>query len=127
MKTIRVMAAGSVVLIAGYFAFRALVTRCTGAGCDAYIPVSALIPLAIFVLVALTGVLATIRARHRTGWFAVLLLLTALSVFGPLAALLIFRDRPDTFVLVAAAVELLVPIAVIGYTFVVGITEGASA
>lgn len=119
MKTIRVMAAGAVVLLAIYFAFRALARQCTGSACDAFIPVSLLIPLAIFVLVALTGTITTIRARSRYRWFGLLLALTAVSVFGPPIALLIFRDRPDGFVLAAAVLELPVPAAVFAYSFLV--------
>jgi hypothetical protein len=116
MRTIRVLAVATLVLIGIYFVLRAVATNCTGTGCDIYIPVSLLVPLLVLALVAITGILATNRARGRTAWLAVLLVSTILGVLGPVAALVIFKDKPDTLVPVATALELLVPIFAIGYS-----------
>lgn len=116
MRTLRVLSVATLVLIGVYFVFRAIVAACTGAACDAYIPISLLIPLAILVLVAITGVMATLNARRARPWMAILVAATILGVAGPLVALAIFRDSPDLFVPTAAVLELIVPVATLAYT-----------
>lgn len=118
MKTIRILAGAVIALIALYFVFRAVASACTGAGCDVYIPISALIPLLILLTALITGIVATVTARHDHTWFTVLLGATVLGVVGPFVALLIFRDSPDAFVAVATVLSLLVPVAALVYTFI---------
>lgn len=110
------MAIGTIVLIAGYYVFRTVVTNCTGAACDAYIPLSLIIPILILVTLAITGVMGTIRAKSSAAWFVILLASAALGVFGPPVALVILRDEPDTFVPIATALELLVAVTALGYS-----------
>ena len=112
---ITLLAMTTIVLIVLYFAFRVVASSCTGTVCDAYIPLSLLIPLAIWVMAAITGITGTIQARLRPRWFAVLGASTVLGVFGPLVALWSLRDRPDVFVPAATALEVLVAIAALAY------------
>jgi len=116
MKTVRVLAIATLVLIGAYFVFRAVVSACTGTSCDAYIPLSLLIPILILILVALTGTVATIDARKRHAWFAALIGVTLIGVAGPLIALAVFKDSPDTFVLTATVPELLAACTALAYT-----------
>lgn len=119
MRAIQVFAFGAIVLVGIYFVFRAIASKCVGAACDAYIPVSLLIPLLIVVAVAIAGALAASRARG-SGWFPALLVVTVVGVAGPIAALLVFRDNPDAFVAVATVLELLAASIVLAYTLLVG-------
>ena len=117
MKAVRLLAAAVLVLIAVYFVIRSLATACTGAACDAYIPISALIPLLILITVAVTGIVAAVQARARHSWFAGLLLSTVLGVLGPIVALLIFKDSPDAFVAAGTLLELQLALVVLAYSF----------
>lgn len=117
MKAVRLLAAAVLVLIAVYFVMRGLATACTGAACDAYIPISILIPLLVLITVAVTGVVATVNARASHSWFAGLLLSTVLAVLGPIVALLIFKDSPDAFVVAGTLLELQLALVVLAYSF----------
>lgn len=117
MRTIRLTAAATILLVAVYFAFRALAMSCSGTGCDAYIPVSLLIPLLILMLVAVTSALATIRARGRRAWFAGLAAATVIGVAGPIAALLLFKDSPDAFVPAATILVLVAAGTALAFSF----------
>lgn len=117
MKAVRLLAAAILVLIAVYFVMRGLATACTGAACDAYIPISVVIPLLILITVAVTGIAATANARTRHSWFAGLLLSTVLGVLGPIVALLIFKDSPDAFVAAGTLLELQLALVVLAYSF----------
>ena len=124
MRTIRILAGAVIALIALYFVFRAVASACSGAGCDVYIPISALVPLLIVVMALVTGIVATVSTRHDHTWFTVLLGATVLAVLGPIVALLIFRDNPDVFVVVATILVLLVPVAALAYTFIYAPARG---
>ncbi len=117
MRAIRLFAIAAIVLIAVYFLFRAVAANCAGAACDALIPLSLLIPFLIFLAVVSAAALATAREGRRSPWFVPLLVLTVVSVLGPIAALLVFRDSPDAFVGAGTALELLVTLAVLASTF----------
>ena len=116
MRPIRIVASVTVVLIALYFALRSAAAGCSGAGCDAYIPFSLLLPLLILVSVAVTGVVAAAHARPGSRWFATLLSATVAGVVGPVIALVVFRDSPDRFVPIATALELVVVLAALAYS-----------
>lgn len=124
MRAIRLLAAAVIVLLVADFALRAVASGCAGAGCDVYIPISALIPLLVLVMALVTGIVATTSARHDHTWFTVLLGATVLSVLGPAVALLVFKDSPDTFVPVSTGLVLLVPIAALAYTFIYAPARG---
>ena len=114
---IRWLAGALIVLVATYFVMRALATACTGAACDAYIPVSLLIPLLIIAMAAVTGIAAAASARGTT-WFVWLVVSTLLGVVGPIIGLLVFKDSPDTFVATGTVLELQVALVALAYTFI---------
>lgn len=77
-----------------------------------------LLPLAILVLVALTGWQAfhtTSAGRAPDPWAAIFAALTVLGLVGPLLALLVFRDSPDRFLLIASLLTVPLPLAVLAY------------
>ena len=114
---IRVLAVTVIVLVGAYFVMRALATACTGSGCDVYIPISLLLPLLIFTASAVTAVLAIASARALGAWFAVLIISTVLAVFGPIVALLIFKDSPNAFVATGTVLELQLAVVALAYSF----------
>src|SRR5438270_10491084 len=116
MRSIRVLSVATLLLIGLYFVFRAIAAQCNGAACDIYIPVSLLIPIAILVMVAITGGFAATAARGHGAWFAVLLASSVIGVAGPIVALLVLRDRPDALVATATVLELIVPVAALGFS-----------
>jgi hypothetical protein len=78
-----------------------------------------LLPLLILVMVGITGARASAIASRqidRRGWAIALGAFTAVGILGPVASLLIFRDSPDRFVLVATILVALVPLAALAYT-----------
>ncbi len=81
------------------------------AGCDAYIPLSLLLPLLVLAGAAVTSVLAVIQARQDRNWFIFLVANSALGVFGPVLSLTILRDNPDAFVILSTVLVLLVPVS----------------
>lgn len=115
MKSIRVSAIVTLLLLTAFHTLRAAAAQCTGNGCDAYIPVSLLVPLLVLLLAGVTGVMASVAGRGI--WRGLLAGCTLLSVLGPIAALAAFRDSPDTFVLVATALVLFAPVSALAFTF----------
>jgi hypothetical protein len=114
---IRALAIAAIVLVGVYFVMRTLATACAGGGCDVYIPISLLLPLLIFLVTAMTAVVAIASARGLGAWFAVLIISTALAVLGPIVALLIFRDSPDAFVATGTVLELQLAVVALAYSF----------
>jgi hypothetical protein len=119
MRSMRITAILTLVLLIAYYALRALAMQCAGSECEAYIPFSLLLPLAALVLAAVTGLLAigAARARRQGAWLALLTLCTVVSVAGPIASAFVFRDSPDLFVPVATALILPAPLAALVYSF----------
>jgi hypothetical protein len=126
MAGIRIAAVITLALLAGYFGLRAAATACAGVQCDVYIPFSALVPALVLVAGAVTGGLAVAHARKasRGAWTWALAALTVLGVLGPLVSLAVLRDRPDTFVLVASVLSVLVPLAALAYSFAPSLARG---
>jgi hypothetical protein len=114
LTAIRVWAGVTLIAVAAYLLLRVLAARCSGAACDAYIPVSLLLPLAALVLSAVTGLVAV--AASRDGWRVAFAAATVFSALGPVAALLVLRDQPDAFVPVATLLVVLAPIIALVYT-----------
>jgi len=117
VRRIRVFAIITLVLLGGYHVMRAIVTQCTGAACDAYIPFSLLVPLLILVSAAATSLTALLRARHDTTWFILLAVCAALGVLGPLLILVVLRDSPDAFVVLSTLLILTIPVSALLYSF----------
>ena len=106
----------TLVLLGAFHVLRYAAGQCTGAGCDAYIPLSLLLPLATWlaaVVASLSAYLAASRADRS--WQGVLALTTLLAVFGPIVSLLLLRDSPDVFVPVGTALVTIVALIVLTY------------
>jgi hypothetical protein len=119
MRSVRILAILTFALVAAFYGLRALAGQCEGGECETYIPFSLLLPLAALVLAAVTGYLAigASRARRQAGWLALLIVCTIVSVAGPIACAIIFRDNPDLFVPIATALILFAPLAALVYSF----------
>src|SRR3954463_14370820 len=119
MRSVRILAILTLILLVAFYGLRALAGQCTGADCEGYIPFSLLLPIAALVLAAVTGFLASgvARQRRQGGWLAALAVCTLLSVAGPIISAFVFRDSPDLFVPVATALILLAPLAALAYSF----------
>lgn len=118
MRALRVSAIAALALLGIYFGLRAAATACSGAGCDAYVWPSLALPVGVVVMVAVTGWLAMASARRQgSSWFVPLIGCTGLGVLGPVAAVAVFRDRPDAVVAVATALFLVTPVAALAYSF----------
>jgi hypothetical protein len=96
---------------------RIAATACSGSVCDAYIPLSLLLPILILVGSAVTGVVATLAARRDGSWLIVLGLCTAIGVAGPFVALAFMRDSPDAFVVTSTILVALAPVGALIYGF----------
>ena len=114
---IAVSAVLALALLGAYHAVRLAAGRCSGAQCDAYIPLSLLVPILLLVMVAVTGVMAIrdARARHRP-WSIPLTGSTVLGTAGPLVAAAVYRDQPEAVVAVATALFAQVPLLALAYT-----------
>jgi hypothetical protein len=119
VRSVRILAIITFVLLIAYYILRALAAQCSGPDCETYIPFSLLLPLAALALAAVTGYLAigAARARRQGVWMAALIVCTLLSVAGPITSAVVFRDSPDLFVPVATALIMLAPLAALVYSF----------
>jgi cell division protein FtsW (lipid II flippase) len=131
MSAIRTSAICTLVLLAAYFALRAIAAQCSGPQCDTYfIFASLLLPLLILVVAGWTGIAAASVARKRTReagdqavmrrhatWIYVLIACTLLGVLGPIVSAVILRDNPNLFVALATLLVSLVPISALIYSF----------
>src|SRR5262245_23804803 len=119
MRPVRILVFLTCALIAAFYVLRALAGQCEGGECETYIPFPLLLPLAALVLAAVTGYLVTgaSRARRQSGWMAVLIVCTVVSVAGPIVSAFVFRESPDLFVPIATALILFAPIAALVYSF----------
>jgi hypothetical protein len=114
--TIGVFAIVTLVLLGGYHLMRAAATACTGAACDAYIPLSLLLPVLVLAGAVVTGLLAIASAWRRRAWLIFLLLCAVAGIVGPLVALLVLKDSPDAFVVSSTVLVALVPVSALAYT-----------
>jgi hypothetical protein len=119
MRSVRIFAIITFVLLIAYYILRALAVQCAGPECETYIPFSLLLPLAALVLAVVTGYLAigASRARRQGGWLALLIICMIVSVAGPVASAVVFRDNPDLFVPAATILILFTPLAALIYSF----------
>ena len=115
--SVRVAAVVTIALLVVYHLTRAAATACSGPACDWYIPVSLLLPLMILAGAVVTGVTATSAARNDATWRIVLGACTAISVAGPIVALIVLRDSPDPFVVSSTILVLIAPAAALVYSF----------
>jgi hypothetical protein len=96
---------------------RIAATACSGFVCDAYIPLSLLLPFLILVGSAVTGVVAGLVARRDRSWLIVLGVCAAIGLVGPIVALVILRDSPDAFVVASTILVALAPVGALSYSF----------
>ena len=115
--TLRVSAAVTLALLAGFYLLRATAPSCAGAACEAYIPLSLLVPAAVLASAAVTAVLALVASRRDHAWFSVLALAASAGIFGPLLAVGLLRDQPDRLVPLASLLFVLVPAGALAYSF----------
>jgi hypothetical protein len=116
-STLRISAAVAFALLIAYELMRIAAESCVGEACDAFIPLSLLLPVAILVAAGVTGALAIAAARPAGGaWLMILVAVSVLSVVGPLLALAVFRDQPDALVPAASVLFVLTPVAALIYT-----------
>jgi hypothetical protein len=118
MRTpVRVVAVLTLALLIAYHLMRVAATACSGSACDAYIPVSLLLPLLVLAGAAASGVLAILAARRDRPWLIVVNVCTAAGVIGPIVALVVLRDSPDAFVVTSTILVALPPVSALAYTF----------
>jgi hypothetical protein len=113
---VRIAAIVTLALLIAYHLMRIAATACNGSVCDAYIPLSLLLPVLIVIGAAVSGVLAILAARRDRAWLLVLILCTAVAVIGPIIALIALRDSPDAFVVSSTILVALAPAAAIAYS-----------
>jgi len=114
---IRVVAVATLVLLLVYHVLRLAASGCSGSRCDSYIALSVLLPVLVWIGALVSGVSATVSARSDRGaWPLVLLLCTAASVIGPIAALVLLRDSPDAFVVSSTVLLVLAPAGALFYS-----------
>jgi len=114
---LRVAASATLALLIAYHLMRAAATACTGSACDAYIPLSLLLPVLVLGGAVVTAVMAVSAARRRRTWLIVLSVCAALGVIGPIIALAVLRDSPDAFVVTSTILVALVPVSALAYSF----------
>jgi hypothetical protein len=96
---------------------RLAATACTGSVCDAYIPLSLLLPVLVLAGAVASGGLAISAARRERTWLLALSACTAIAVIGPTTAILFLRDSPDAFVVSSTILVALAPVSALAYTF----------
>ncbi len=114
---VRVSALVTLALLVLYHLMRVAATACTGGGCDVYIPVSLLLPVLVLIGAAVSGVLAISAARREGAWLLALIVCAVVGVGGPIVALLVLRDSPDSFVVTSTILVALVPVSALVYSF----------
>ncbi len=107
----RILSIAIVAVTIVYHVLRLMASRCSGAACDWYIPLSLLLPLTAIVLAAVTAGLAAYAERARTGWSVLLAACGVLASIGTILAAILLSDN-DTKVWVATVFVLSVPLAV---------------
>ncbi len=114
---LRAAALVALALLAVYHLLRLAAARCTGGGCDLYIPVSLLLPVLTVAAVAVTAAIALQRTRNRLAWRLLCAVGGAVGVIGPPVAAVLFRDRPDVLVPVATILLSIEPVVALAYSF----------
>ena len=117
LSRIRSFAITTLVLLGGYHVMRAIAAQCSGAACDAYIPLSLLLPLLVLASAVVTALLAIAHARAVRTWLIILVATAALGVLGPLVSLIVLRDNPDAFVILSTVLVVFIPVSALLYTF----------
>ncbi len=115
----RRLALVTLALVLGYYILRLVAQGCSGSGCDWFIPLSLLLPILVLIASIMTGVRGILEAsgtgsnRRWMVWFVVV---TVVAVVGPIGSLLVFRNSPDRFLLLATALVLAPPLLALIYS-----------
>jgi hypothetical protein len=109
--TIRVLGWAIVLIVVAYHGLRLMLSACSGASCDAYSPLTLLLPVAGIVIAGVTGGLAAYEARRRPVWAIVLAACGVLAFLGPIVAAVVLKDN-DTKVWLSTVLVLTVPVVV---------------
>jgi uncharacterized membrane protein HdeD (DUF308 family) len=117
VSRVRTFAIITLVLLGGYHVMRVIVAQCSGAACDAYIPLSLLLPLLVLASAVVTALLAIAHARADGTWLIILVATAAVGVLGPVVSLIVLRDNPDAFVILSTVLVLLIPVSALVYSF----------
>jgi hypothetical protein len=118
VRAIRISATFALGLVIVYNLLRLAAGQCSGSQCDAYIPISLLVPIGIVVLIVVTGSLAIRDARVNGGpWVALLGAATVLGAGAPVLAAVVLRDQPDILFTVATVLFVQAPLVAWAYTF----------
>jgi len=115
VRQVRSWAIAALVLLGAFHVMRLAAAACSGAACDAFIPLSLLLPAAVLVCAGVAGTIAASGAGGAPR--ALLVAATLLSTAGPLIALALFRDSPDSLVAAATMLFLFSPAAALAYSF----------
>lgn len=107
----RVLGWAIVLIVTVYHALRLILSACTGASCDAYSPLTLLLPISALVLAGVTGGMAAYEARSRRSWAIVLGACAVLGSIGPIVTAMALKDN-DTKVWVSTLFVLTVPVTV---------------
>jgi hypothetical protein len=97
-----------------YHLMRIAATACSGSACDAYIPLSLLLPFLILAGAVVSGALAISATRRDRTWLIVVGVCTAVGVIRPIIALV---DSPDAFVVSSTILVALPPVSALVYSF----------
>ena len=108
---VRIMGWVIVLVVIAYHGLRLILTACAGPSCDAYSPLTLLLPIAALVLAGVTGAIAAYEARARRNWSILLAGCAVLAFAGPIVAAFLLSDN-DTKVWVSTVLVLTVPITV---------------
>jgi hypothetical protein len=109
--TTRILSLVIVLIVIAYHGLRLILSSCSGASCDAYSPLTLLLPIAGVVLAGITGGLAAYEARGRRPWAVLFAVCGVLAFAGPIVLALVLKDN-DTKVWVSTVLVLTVPAAV---------------
>lgn len=119
MAGLRICALLTLAVLAAYHATRILAAQCSGPRCDVFIGNVLIFALAA-CLAALTGLLGIVAAarRQQGGWLGLLVGCTLLEILVPTVGLALFRNSPDTFVILSTTAVALVSLVTLIYSFV---------
>jgi hypothetical protein len=117
VSRIRLSAIITLVLLGVYHVTRVIAPRCNGSACDAYVPLSVLLPVLVLAAAACTSILAVSGARLNRSWLSFLISTAALGVVGPLLIFTEMRDNPAAFIFLSTALVIAVPVNALLFTF----------
>lgn len=109
----------TLLLLAGFHVLRLLATACAGPACEAYIPLSLLVPLLLLGGETVTALAARAEMRRLpwSRWNVALAVAAVAGVGGPILVLAIFRNSPDPVVVISTVLFAALPLTALAYSF----------